>query len=71
MNPSFLPLDKLKEILNSSSKDTVKLMNLENAIFEYNKDRKEDALEEFLKHLQNVNPEVFSQIDKDVSDLES
>lgn len=71
MNPSFLPIDKIKEILGSSDSTTSKVMKIENAVFDHNVNKKDEALAEFLKHLQNVDPDSFSQIDKEVSVLES
>ena len=40
---------------------------IEDAVYDHNKDKKGDALGEFLKHLEKVNPSDFSKIDKDVS----
>lgn len=71
MNPSFLPLDKLKQIIASSDSNAKKVVDIEAAVFDHNTGKKEDALEEFLKHLTNVNPDRFSQIDKDVKVLEN
>jgi hypothetical protein len=71
MNPSFLPIDKLKVILASSDSNAKKLMDIEVTVFDFNSGKKEEALEEFLKHLEGVNPDDFSQIDKDVTNLEA
>lgn len=71
MNPSFLPVDKIKTILASADSAAKKVLDIENAVFEHNTSKKEEALEEFLKHLQGVNPDDFSQIDKDVKTLET
>jgi len=71
MNPSFLPLDKLNQIINSSNSNEKKILDIETAIFEHNKGKEAEALEEFLKHLTNVNPDNFSQIDKDLKEIKS
>jgi hypothetical protein len=70
MNPSFLPIDKLKTILASADSNAKKVLDIESAVFEHNIGKKEEAVEEFLKHLQGVDPDDFSQIDKDVSSLQ-
>ena len=71
MNPSFLPLEKIKNILATTENNSSKLMKIENAVFEHNIENKIGALEEFLKHLEMVDSDQFSQIDKDVKKLES
>lgn len=68
-NPSFIPVDKIKSILNSSTSDSKKLMDIENAIFDHNVSNKEEALVTFIKEFEKVDSEESSQIDKDVRAL--
>lgn len=70
MNPSFLPADKIKQILASSKTPQQKIFDIENAVFDHNVGKEEDALVEMLKHLTNVDSDRFSRIDKDVKFLE-
>ena len=67
MNPAYIPVGQITSILESREPNSKKLLMIEDAVYDHNKDKKGDALGEFLKHLEKVNPSDFSKIDKDVS----
>lgn len=66
MNPSFLPVEKIKELLNSQLGTSKKLMEIENLLFLHNINNKEAALEDFLRELEITDADESSQIDKEV-----
>lgn len=67
INPSFLPIEEIRKILDSKDSNEKKLMNVENAVYEHNKNQKSEALIELLKTLSIVDSDDFSKIDKEVS----
>ena len=67
LNPAYIPVGQITSILESREPNSKKLLMIEDAVYDHNKDKKGDALGEFLKHLEKVNPSDFSKIDKDVS----
>ena len=69
LNPSFLPTEKIKEILISIDTNAKKLMKIESLVFEYNIDKKSESFENFLNELDFTDAEDSSKIDKEVTSL--
>ena len=67
VNPKFIPVEEINSILASTETNSRKLLSIENSIFEHNKSNSKDALDELLKNLDQVDPDIFSRIDKDVT----
>ena len=67
VNPAFLPIEDINNILSSKEDNARKVMLIENLVFEHNKNKKTEAFTEFIKELEQVHPRNFSKIDKEVT----
>ena len=67
INPSFLPINKILEAINSKDSDEKKLMVIENLVFDFTKSKKQETFNEILKNLENVDSSNFSKIDREVT----
>jgi len=63
---SVLPQDKFNDIINSQIDNDEKLLQLEDLLYETNKDKKETALDAILSNFHNLDPNKRSKIDRDV-----
>lgn len=69
ISPSFLPIEKIKGIINGEGSNEEKLIQIETLIFDHNIDQKPEAIEEFKKVLTNPKHTEIETIDKDIKSL--
>lgn len=69
LNPSFIPAEKINEILLSPKSNSRKLMEIENLVYDKNVDNKIPAFESFLKELEFTDADDSSKIDKEIKAL--
>lgn len=68
--PTLFPVDKITKIFSLKESDEFKLNQIENEVYEFCKDKKEDVLIDILKKLEYIDSSDYSSITRDITEVD-